>query len=136
MKKVLSFREELEDDVTDLIQSQRDISEKIAGKLYDKQKSEGLLFHSKEDYLKCLGKINMRQLMNMLDKDLMTWGSIAKGTEHHQQKFTSQIEDFLKDQRQQLAKILKPTDFTYTPSAHLQKLPILSSKFSGGKIDF
>ena len=74
--------------------------------------------------------------MNMLDKDLMTWGSIAKGTEHHQQKFTSQIEDFLKDQRQQLAKILKPTDFTYTPSAHLQKLPILSSKFSGGKIDF
>ena len=74
--------------------------------------------------------------MTMLDKDLANWGSIAKGTEHNQKKFTSKIEAFLKDQKQQLTRILKPTDFTYTPSAHLQKLPILTSKFSRGESDF
>ena len=94
------------------------------------------MFHKKEDYTKCLGKVSLSQLMTMLDKDLMTWGSIAKGTEHSQLKFTNQIETFLKEQKKSLAKILGPTDFTYNPSAHLQKLPILSSKFNNGKIDF
>ena len=131
-----AFRDDLEDDVTELIKTQRDIAEKIGEKLYNKDKSDGLLFHSKEEYLSCLGKVNLRQLMTMLDKDLMNWGSIAKGTEHNQHKFTSKIEAFLKDQKQQLARILKPTDFSYTPSAHIQKLPILSSKFSQGASDF
>ena len=94
---MVALRDDLEDDVTELIKTQREIAEKIEEKLYNNEKSDGLLFHSKEEYLNCLGKVNLRQLMTMLDKDLMNWGSIAKGSEHNQHKFTSKIEAFLKE---------------------------------------
>ena len=78
---MISFREDIEEDVTEFLKTQQIIADKIGEKLYNKEKSEGYLFHTREEYAKCLGKINLPLLMSMLDKDLMTWGSIAKGTE-------------------------------------------------------
>ena len=136
LNKVVQFRDDIEDDVHDLMKQQQAIIEKVTKNLYNKHKSEGYLFHSREDYAQCLGKINMPLLMQMLDKDLMTWGQIAKGTEKTSNQFQSQIEAFLKEQKSALEDILKPDTFAFEPSAHLRKLPILSSQFNGGKIDF
>ena len=96
MQEVLKFREEIEEEVIDLVKRQQALKDKINQRIHDKKNSSGFLIHSLDKYHHCLGSIDNVLLQSYFHEDLEYWKTIAKGSEKNQKGFKDKIESFLK----------------------------------------
>ena len=80
VQEVLLFREEIEEEVIDLVKRQQALKDKILRRIHDKKNVHGFLIHTAEKYHSCLGDIDNALLQSLLHEDLMYWEAISKGT--------------------------------------------------------
>ena len=114
---------------------QKALKEKISKHVHDKKNMHGFLTHTLLKYSQCLGEVDNSQLEALFIEDLAYWEAISKGTVKNQNSFRDKIDDFLKVQADQLEELLFANTLAIS-SPQLCKLPILSSRHKGGRIDF
>ena len=135
VQQVLKFREEIEEEVIDLVKKQQALKDKITQRIHERKNSSGFLIHNLENYHKCLGTIDNGLLQSYLHEDLEHWSTIAKGTQRTQSGFKDRIEAFLKSQAEQLEELLLANTLSIA-TPQMRRLPILSTQHKSGKIDF
>ena len=96
VQEVLKFREEIEEEVIEIVKRQQALKDKITQRIHDKKNSSGFLIHSLDKYHGCLGAIDNGLLQSYLHEDLEYWRTIAKGSQKNQTGFKDKIELFLK----------------------------------------
>ena len=55
VQEVLQFREEIEEEVIDLVKRQQALKDKITRRIHDKKNLHGFLIHTADKYHSCMG---------------------------------------------------------------------------------
>ena len=80
VQEVLKFREEIEEEVIDLVKRQEAIKDKFLRRIHGKKNRHGYLMQPSDKYQSSMGDFDNDLFQTLLHEDLMHWEALSKGT--------------------------------------------------------